>query len=140
MSNPQNIAPALAQGFKGFPEGFQFQQQPQFVYNQPQSFVQPKLEQQMMPQPQEVANEGDSFNVFGQSIQKKYVYILGVLLLLAVGYFVWKWYSNKKQKDEDDDEEDEDEEDEGSDEEIANMAAMMQQNAHMMEQQQEEEN
>lgn len=50
----------------------------------------------------------DAFSIFGQTIQKKYAYILGGLLLLVVGYMAWTWY-NKKSKEDDEEDFDEDE-------------------------------
>lgn len=44
-------------------------------------------------------------NLFGQEFQKKHVYILGLVVVLVVGYLVYRWYS--KSGSDDDDEEDE---------------------------------
>jgi len=44
----------------------------------------------------------DFLVVFGQSIPKTYIYIIGVVLIVIVGYLLYNWYN--KNKDEDDDE------------------------------------
>lgn len=59
-----------------------------------------------------VTNPANTMVIFGQTIQKKYVYILGAILLLVVSYYAWKWYTNKKSKEDDDEDDDEDNEQE----------------------------
>lgn len=46
----------------------------------------------------------NTITIFGQAFQKKYVYILGFILLIVVIYLIWKWYSKGKKSDDDDDE------------------------------------
>jgi hypothetical protein len=52
----------------------------------------------------------DAYSLLGFSLQRKYVYIIGCILLLGVGYYLWKWY-NSKPIDEDDESEYEDDDD-----------------------------
>ena len=61
-----------------------------------------------------VLNNDDSYSLLGFALQKKYVYIILFLLLLVVGYYVWKWYTKPSKNDDldEDDEDDEDEDDE----------------------------
>jgi hypothetical protein len=45
------------------------------------------------------------FSIFGQSIQKKYIYIVLFLVLLLVAYLIWKWYNKKGGKNKNNDSE-----------------------------------
>lgn len=44
-------------------------------------------------------------NLFGQEFQKKHVYILGLVVVLVVGYLVYRWYSKSGSDDEDEEDE-----------------------------------
>ncbi|CAH6421342.1 Hypothetical protein KVN_LOCUS231 [uncultured virus] len=76
-------------------------QQPQYMDQVANQLVQTNL-----------ANIGGSIDTtitfFGKTFQRKYVYIFGILLLIIIGYIMWKWYSkkNKPTQEEDDDDED----------------------------------
>ncbi len=50
----------------------------------------------------------DTVTILGQTMQRKYAYLLGVLLFLLVGYMLWKWL-NKKNEEEDEYDSDEEE-------------------------------
>ncbi len=41
----------------------------------------------------------DVITIFGYGIQKKYFYLVCALVVLAVGYFIWRWYTNRKTDD-----------------------------------------
>ena len=47
----------------------------------------------------------NTVTIFGKSIGKSYVYIIGIILLLIIIYFVYKWYTNKNKKQETNEEE-----------------------------------
>lgn len=42
-----------------------------------------------------ITPSNDTITILGQTLQKKYVYIVGAILLLTVVYFVYKWYNKK---------------------------------------------
>lgn len=33
--------------------------------------------------------------VFGQSVKKTYFYLFMIVIIAVLGYFIWKWYSNR---------------------------------------------
>jgi len=78
--------------------------------NMPVQNVQaPVLPNNQVPAPQAVGALGPAQNteyfsgtmsIFGQEFQKTHVYIIGLIILIIVGYMVWTWY--KKNQDEDD--------------------------------------
>lgn len=112
MSSTQ---PNLASGFKN--NISQFPMTPQTSLQVPQSIPQPvPMQAPMQPivqyqQPsvpmQSLSTDvvTDSFNIFGQVLQKKYVYIFLIILLLGLTYLLWSWY-NKKTVESDDEEDD----------------------------------
>ena len=52
-----------------------------------------------------VLDNSATMTIFGITIKKNYVYLIGILLLVAVGYILWKWYKGKGNSKEDDDSE-----------------------------------
>ena len=50
----------------------------------------------------------DVFNILGHDLPKKYVYAVGLIVVLVVGYFLWNWYNKKNNgvEDESDSEDD----------------------------------
>lgn len=66
---------------------------------------------QIAPQPQiqvvqPVINTPDMMSLFGLTLQKKYFYLLGLVVLLVVGYLLYsRWNKNKKSNKEVDDDE-----------------------------------
>lgn len=48
----------------------------------------------------------DSLSIFGKSIPKKYIYIIGVILLIVIGYFAWSFFMKKGSKSKDNKEND----------------------------------
>ena len=72
------------------------QVQPQQVHAQMATQVAGQVQQsqvQQSLQSLQSLNQNDVIMLFGQTIQKKYAYIIGGILLLAVGYMLWKWYN-----------------------------------------------
>jgi hypothetical protein len=57
----------------------------------------------------------DAFLIFGQNIPKKYIYIIGVTVLIIVSYYFYKWYSTKYKANKDNNPVYEDDSDEESD-------------------------
>lgn len=62
------------------------------------------------PIPGDINVGDDSYSILGFSLQRKYVYIIACILLLIVGYYLWKWYTSKPAPVVADDDESEDEE------------------------------
>jgi hypothetical protein len=115
QSTQQNI-PNLAAGFKNHINGINLAQNtpnPMAQMTQglvPGNFQFPQsIGQNMMQTGGDVV---DTISFFGQTIQKKYFYLLVALLAIAVGYCFWKWYSGKKKPEEENDDDDDSEEDE----------------------------
>lgn len=66
--------------------------QPQQLFPAPNASVIPSMPQ--VP---------SSMNIFGFTLSKTQLYILGAILLLIVGYFLWRWYKSRESFDQDDD-------------------------------------
>lgn len=131
--NQQNIQPNLAAGFQNNAPGPQVPQVPQVpqmprprhvnLQTVPPEIIQSvrtQLLEQMNGNPQgpmqpnpvlgpEVVD--DAYNLFGFSLQRKYVYIIVTIFLLVVGYYLWKWYNARPLSDDEDDDESEYDED-----------------------------
>ena len=138
MNQQQNMQSNLASGFRNnapAPGNPTPQPRPQPQYRQPQvnlqsvppevlNSIRNQLLDEMNGPIAPIANGGeiaevnggdDSFGLFGFSLQRKYVYIIGCIFLLIVGYYLWKWYNskptNKNNEDTDDEESESDYED-----------------------------
>lgn len=105
----------------------------------------PPVLQHMVPGVQaalQVAGSVDenAITVLGMAFQKKYFYLFVGLIVLVVGYFLWKWYSgkgNKKKRfmnNDDDDDDDEEEDDDESFDMMPNQNQLLMQ--QMLQQQQ----
>jgi hypothetical protein len=64
--------------------------------------------QQMMPIQSNIVTDVDVYNIFGQAIQKKYVYGLLIIVLIVFGYLLWSWYNRKSVSDDEEDGEEDD--------------------------------
>ena len=104
-----NIDPKLVQNI--IPQNFQPNIQPTTQYSAPKLIPQNYMEQSPNAGNLLKTSEGDNtMKIFGQSIQKKYVYIIGFIVLVIIGYFIYKWYFTKKTSTQESDDEDEDDE------------------------------
>ena len=116
QANPQIQPPNIVAGFKNnivpqMPQQPQISQMPQQMPQQllpapeipqaiiPQQII-PQTPQQIIPQPsQQITVPLDAYAIFGYEIQKKYMYIIMIIVLGLVAYFVWKWlYGPKKSR------------------------------------------
>ncbi len=61
-----------------------------------------------VPQMQAPADMPEMMSLFGLTLQKKYFYLLGLIVLIVVGYFLYsKWSKGKKSEEQEDDNPDE---------------------------------
>lgn len=109
MAQPSYNMPNLAAGFKNMP----YAQGPSIPAPFPVQTMPPQIQPvQMAPAPVQsivpaVGGDTSTYNIFGQVIQKKYVYILLFIAAVAVGYMIYKWYYGKSKTEDEDDEDDE---------------------------------
>ena len=103
MSNNQQNIPNLISGLVNTKPNVQPQTRLQV---QPQVQPQPRLQAQPQAQPNPViipqVQQTGTISIFGQVFQKTHVYIVGLIVLVIIGYMIWTWY--KKNQDDDDDE------------------------------------
>jgi len=83
----------------------QAQQLPQII-----NPIRPMAQPQIQQGPQLLLQPTNTISILGQVFQKTHVYIVGIILVIIIGYMVWTWYQ-KRSNDDDDDEDDELEDD-----------------------------
>ena len=132
--NQQNIQPNLAAGFRNnappnpqlqmprqpqqpmAPQRVNLQSVPPEILHSIRNQLLEEMNAPFVPQlPVDVQGGGDdSYSIFGFALQRKYVYIIACILLIVLGYYLWKWYTGKpsKQSKNNDDDEEESEYDE----------------------------
>lgn len=100
-----------------------------FKNNIPPQVYLPETVIQELPSNPEVSIAVDTISVFGQVFQRKYFYLFMIIAAGVIGYFLWKWYNDKKKgkNDEDSEEESGDEDDQMDEEQQALMEQMMMQ-------------
>jgi hypothetical protein len=52
--------------------------------------------------------EKNAIEIFGKTLSKKYVYIIGAVVIAVLLYFLWKWYNKKNDIEEEDHDEEDD--------------------------------
>jgi len=103
-SVPVNVAPSAPQPTFNAPVHQPQMPQVQVPRGQPLGVPQQLSHVQAVPQANNVPvpqGGGDTMTIFGQTLPKKYVYVIGALLLLAVAYYLYKYF-NKGEDDEED--------------------------------------
>ena len=46
-----------------------------------------------------IIQPANTFTIFGQTFQKMHVYIVGFIIVIIIGFMVWKWYNGKNKND-----------------------------------------
>lgn len=105
--------PNLAAGLKHNPTNVPNIQQFQVPQTAPQAVAPtpaPAPVPSQVPALVPVAGTEETMTILGMVLQKKYVYIIGFLIVAAVLYFAWNYYNKNKQEDKEEDYDDDDDE------------------------------
>lgn len=70
---------------------------------QPQQLFSPP---NTLPMPSSTALSSGSISLLGLTLSRTQLYIIGAILLVLVGYFLWRWYKSREQFESDEDSDD----------------------------------